>query len=249
MSTQSGPKEGGLVRIASIVVLACLLAVVIRIFLFQPFNVTSGSMEPTLLVGDYFFLSKYAYGYSRFSLPFSPPTFGGRIWARQPQRGDVVVFRYPKDDRVEFVKRVVGLPGDRIQLIDDVLQINGEPVKRERVGDVVDRDELGPIPAVRHWRETLPNGATYTTNELVGRRYGPVTTRVYDIPAGHCFIIGDNRDNSRDSRDLSDIGYVPFENIIGRAQIIFFSIEGEHAWMIWRWPWAVRWSRLFNLVR
>jgi signal peptidase I len=239
-----------MIRVTSIVVLAGLLAVVIRTLLFLTFSVTSGSMEPTLLVGDDFLLTKFSYGYSRYALPFSVPLFNGRILASSPQRGDVVVFRYPKDDRVDFVKRVVGLPGDRIQLIDDVLHINGEPVKRERVDrDIVDHDELGPIPPIKRWRETLPNGVTLTTNELIGRRTGPVTTPVYDVPAGHCFIIGDNRDNSRDSRDLSDIGYVPFENIIGRAQFIFLSLgSGASAWQVWRWPTAARFDRSFRLV-
>jgi signal peptidase I len=238
-----------MIRVTSIVALAGLLAVVIRTFLFLTFGVTSESMEPTLLVGDDFLLTKFSYGYSRYALPFSVPRFKGRILESQPQRGDVVVFRYPKDDRVDFVKRVVGLPGDRIQLIDDVLNINGKPVKRERVGDIVDHDEFGPIPEVRRWREMLPNGVTYTTNELVARSR-PVTTRVYDVPAGHCFIIGDNRDNSRDSRDLSDIGYVPFENLIGRAQIIFLAMgNGAAAWQLWRWPTAARFGRWFTVVR
>src|SRR5947209_1812149 len=138
-----------MIRVTSIVILAGILAVVIRTFLFLTFGVTSESMEPTLLVGDDFLVTKFSYGYSRYALPLSLPLFDGRILASPPQRGDVVVFRYPKDDKVDFVKRIVGLPGDRIQLVDDVLRINGEPVKRERVGDIVDHDEFGPIPPVR----------------------------------------------------------------------------------------------------
>jgi signal peptidase I len=206
-------------------------------------------MKATLLVGDYLFVSKYTYGYSRYSLPFSPPLFSGRIFAHEPQRGDVVVFRLPRDDSTDYIKRVIGLPGDRIQMINSVLYINGEPVKRERVQDFIDVDESGRSQRVRRYRETLPNGVSYDTLDLVENGYYD-NTPVYTVPPGHYFMMGDNRDNSTDSRVLSQVGYVPFENIIGRAEIIFFSInEGERAWAVWRWPWAVRWNRLFTIVR
>jgi signal peptidase I len=202
-----------------------------------------------LLVGDYLFVSKYSYGFSHYSLPFSPPLFSGRIWAGSPERGDVVVFRLPKDDSVDYIKRVIGLPGDRIQMIAGVLHINGQPVTRERIDDFIETDEHGQTSRVKRWRETLPNGVSYATLDLIDNGFYD-NTPVYEVPPGHFFMMGDNRDNSTDSRVLSQVGYVPLENIIGRAQIIFFSIgEGDRAWEVWRWPWSVRWARLFAIVR
>ena len=225
-----------------------LIALLIRILLFQPFNIPSGSMKPTLLVGDYLFVSKYSYGYSRYSLPFSPPLFSGRILGSAPERGDVVVFRLPKDDSTDYIKRVIGLPGDRIKMVDGLLHINGVPVKRERMGDFID-DEGGGTDRVRRWRETLPNGVTYESLDLQDN--GPLdNTEEYIVPSGHYFMMGDNRDNSTDSRVLSAVGYVPFENLIGKAQIVSFSIGGDvPVWHFWSWPRSMRWSRLFTIVR
>ena len=186
---------------------------------------------------------------SHYSLPFSPPLFHGRILASEPQRGDVVVFRFPKDDTIDYIKRVIGLPGDRIQMIDGLLHINGEPVTRERISDFIDDDEYGRTSRVKRWQETLPNGVTYTTLDLMENGFYD-NTEVYLVPPDHYFMMGDNRDNSADSRVLSEVGYVPFENLVGRAQIIFFSIgNGVSAWEVWRWPWAMRWGRLFSIVR
>ncbi|HMG80934.1 MAG TPA: signal peptidase I [Xanthobacteraceae bacterium] len=208
---------------AGALVLPVIVALLIRIFLFQPFNIPAGSMMPTLLVGDYFFVSKYAYGYTHYSLPFSPRLFSGRLLASEPQRGDVVVFRLPKDDSVDFVKRIVGLPGDRIQMIDDVLQINGQPVKHERIDDFVTGD-TGPLARMKRYRETLPNGVSYTVIAFANSGFY-ANTPVYTVPLGHYFVLGDNLDNSTDSRVLSQIGYVPFENLVGRAAMIFYSID------------------------
>jgi signal peptidase I len=240
------PKEGGLAEGIRVIVHALVIALIIRTFLFQPFNIPSGSMKATLLVGDYLFVSKYSYGYSHYSFPLSPPLFSGRIFASQPHRGDVVVFRLPKDDSVDYIKRLIGLPGDHIQMKDGMLYINGTAVKREREPDFID-DENGEH--VRRWRETLPNGVSYDTLDLQDNGFLD-NTQEYVVPPGEYFMMGDNRDNSTDSRVLSQVGYVPFENLIGKAQLIFFSIgDGEPAWHIWSWPWAVRWSRLFTLVR
>jgi len=231
MSVTSGAKrkEGGVGEFIRLLIHAGIIALVIRTFLFQPFNIPSGSMKATLLIGDYLFVSKYSYGYTHYSLPFSPPVFSGRVLGSQPQRGDVVVFRLPKDDTTDYIKRVIGLPGDRIQMVGGVLHINGQRVKQ--------------------YRETLPDGVSYNTLDLTDNGFYD-NTPVYTVPPGDYFMMGDNRDNSTDSRVLSAVGYVPFENIVGRAQMIFFSIaEGEHAWMFWRWPWSVRWDRLFTLVR
>src|SRR5215813_5250592 len=237
MSVTSGTKrkEGGVAETVRVIIHALIIALVIRTFLFQPFNIPSGSMKATLLVGDYLFVSKYSYGYSKFSLPLSPPIFSGRIpgdWS--PQRGDVVVFRLPKDPSTDYIKRVIGLPGDKIQVVDGVLNINGVAVTRE--------------PPVKRWKETLPNGVSYYTLDLVDNGFAD-NTQVYTVPPDHYFMMGDNRDNSTDSR-FSQVGMVPLENIVGKAQIIFFSVyEGERAWQFWRWPASVRWSRLFTIVR
>jgi len=243
-------RETGIIETIRVVVHALIIAFVIRTFLFQPFNIPSGSMKETLLVGDYLFVSKFSYGYSHYSLPLSPPLFSGRIWSGNPQRGDVVVFRLPRDDTTDYIKRVIGLPGDRIQMIDGVLHINDVPVKRERISDWIDTEEGGRRTVVKRWQETLPNGVSYTTLDMYDGHSFLDNTQVYEVPAGNYFMMGDNRDNSQDSRVLSAVGYVPLENMVGRAQIIFFSIgEGEYAWQIWRWPWTVRWNRLFRMVR
>jgi signal peptidase I len=158
----------------------------------------------------------------------------------------VVVFALPRDPSTDYVKRLIGLPGDRIQVIGGLLHINGVPVKRERIGDFVD-DEDGR--AVRRWRETLPNGVTYAVLDLQDNSFLD-DTQEYVVPAGHYFMMGDNRDNSLDSRVPSEVGYVPFENLIGKAQIIFLSMrDGKPAWHIWSWPWSMRWSRLLTFIR
>src|SRR5688572_14576279 len=202
-----------------VVLLIPLAAIVlmVRMFLFQPFDTPSSSMAPTLIVGDKFFVSKFAYGYSNHSIPTSPPLFSGRIFGAQPAYGDVVVFRL-KDGVTDYVKRVVGLPGDRIQMRNGLLHINGRPVAREQV---FSGDACGPgaTPGKR-WRERLPNGVTHETLDCVDNGFYDNTPE-YRVPAGHFFMMGDNRDNSSDSRVLSSVGYVPYENLIGRFAGIY----------------------------
>jgi len=251
MSVSSGTKrkEGGFGETARVIFHALIIALVIRTFLFQPFNIPSGSMKATLLVGDYLFVSKYSYGYSHFSLPLSPDLFSGRIpGGLLPRRGDVVVFRLPKDTSTDYIKRVIGLPGDKIQMIDGVVNINGVPVKHEPAPPFIETEEGTVEAPVKRWKETLPNGVSYYTLDLVDNGFAD-NTQVYTVPPGDYFMMGDNRDNSTDSR-FSQVGMVPLENIVGKAQIIFFSVyEGEHAWEFWRWPVSVRWNRLFTIVR
>jgi len=222
--------------------IAVLLSpVLIRTFLFQPFNIPAGSMKPTLLVGDYIFVSKYSYGYNRFSFPFSPPLalISGRVFASEPERGDVVVFRLPKDPSTDYVKRVVGLPGDRIQMVNGVLHINGTPVKREQIEDFVETEDNGREVHIKQWRETLPNGVSHMTLDMIENGFYD-NTKEYRVPAGHYFMMGDNRDNSSDSRVENAVGYVPAENLIGRVQIMFWSVDEKG---------HVRSERLANKVR
>ena len=246
---KTAKEEGGILETIKVVVQALLIALVIRTLLFQPFNIPSGSLIPTLLIGDYLFVSKYTYGYSKHSAPFSPPLFSGRIWAAEPKRGDIAVFKLPTDNSTDYIKRVIGLPGDRIQMIDGILHINNQPVKRERIADYVTNDAWGRSTPVIRYRETLPNGLGHEIIESQGDTGSFDNTPVFTVPAGHFFMMGDNRDNSLDSRDRS-VGFVPFENFVGRAEIIFFSIEdGASAWRVWEWPWTVRWTRLFSAIK
>ena len=231
-----------------VVIHALILALIVRVFLFQPFNIPSGSMIPTLLIGDYLFVSKYSYGYSRYSFPFGLNLFSGRIWAAEPKRGDVVVFKLPRDNQTDYIKRVIGLPGDEIQMIHGVLHINGKAVEKVKVDDFV---LAGPNGRDRHftrYMETLPNGVSYPVLDLVNEGVAD-NTEVYKVPDDHFFMMGDNRDNSTDSRFLSEVGFVPFENLVGKARVIFFSIDEEASfWQVWRWPADVRWDRIFTTV-
>lgn len=228
--------------------IAFLVALVFRSFIYEPFHIPSGSMKKTLLVGDYLFVSKSAYGYSRFSLPLGIDFFDGRVFADEPKRGDVVVFRPPAYQNTDYIKRLVGMPGDRIQVTNSELYINGEKIPRERMEDFIDVSPTGSRRFIPRYRETLPNGVTYDTLDI--RTNGDLdNTQEYVVPEGHYFMMGDNRDSSTDSRVLGKVGYIPFENLIGRAEVIMLSTNGKaRFWEFWNWPGAIRTERLFTSV-
>lgn len=243
--SQNKKSENSFWETVSVVIQALLLAAVIRTLLFQPFTIPSGSMMPTLLVGDYIFVNKFAYGYSKYSMPFSPDLFDGRIWEGEPKRGDVVVFRFPPNPSIDYIKRCVGLPGDRIQVKEGVLYINDKPVPKVADGTFnsdYSRDLRDNIPV---FKETI-DGKSFDTLDEAPDTLGD-NTREFIVPEGHYFMMGDNRDNSADSR--FDVGYVPAENLVGRASVIFFSLGNNTSFSeVWKWPFNMRWSRLFKSV-
>jgi signal peptidase I len=237
--------SGGFGETVKVIVQALLLALVIRTVLFQPFSIPSGSMMPTLVQGDYLFVSKWSYGYSKYSFPSLKPWIGylpfeGRIIAMAPTRGDVIVFRKPGDEETDYIKRLIGLPGDRVQVKDGILFLNDVAVPREAAGEFTAEDGS----KVQQFTETLPNGVSYLTLDLSPNSTGD-NTREFVVPPDHYFMMGDNRDNSLDSR--FDVGYVPAENLVGKAQVIFFSIGGNSSPLkIWDWPTELRPSRFFS---
>jgi signal peptidase I len=253
-------------ELAKTLIWAVLIAIIVRTFAFEPFNIPSGSMIPTLLIGDYLFVSKTAYGYSKYSFPGSVVPFSGRIWSGEPKRGEVIVFRPPGEPDTDFIKRLIGLPGDRIQVTGGILQINGKPVERKRIEDYVDPSEPN-VPGVPQYLETLPNGVTHRILEADGDT-GPLdNTPVYVVPRGDYFMMGDNRDRSNDSRvgpgimtmpatqEITDpalldpVGFVPAENLIGPAKILFWSYDDSFRGLNpITWVTALRWQRLLNLI-
>jgi signal peptidase I len=230
-----------------ILIYALLIALVERTLFFQPYNIPSGSMEDTLLVGDFLFVEKFAYGYSRHSIPYGRflPSFD-RVLVHAPERGDVAVFALPSEPERDFIKRIVGLPGDQVQVVHGVLYLNDRPVPKVRVADYIE-DQNGYRHHIARYRETMPNGKSYDVldAEVDGLNDN---TPVYTVPAGHYFMMGDNRDDSDDSRGI--VGYLPAENLVGRAEFKFFSIDDRktHAWTFWKWPSAIRWGRLFSHI-
>lgn len=229
------------------IIYAVLIAVMIRSFLFEPFRIPSGSMYPTLEVGDYLFVSKYSYGYSKHSFPFSMVPLSGRVWQTTPERGDIVVFKLPKDNKTDFIKRVIGLPGDTIEVKRGRLYINDTLVERKETGDYK-IDEFVIRPETYHeYEEILPEGLVHHILEVSDHEPRVDNTIKFEVPEGHYFMMGDNRDRSDDSR--INVGFVPEENLVGKARFLFFSHNDKGAWYKpWTWFDAIRWNKIFNTL-
>ena len=228
---------------------ALIIAVIIRSLIIQPFYIPSSSMEPNLLVGDRLFVTKYSYGYSKHSFPFSPPIFKERILSKKPNRGDVVVFKTPADNRTDYIKRLIGLPGDQIQFIDSNLYINNNEVLKSRISK---NDEIycgNKTIKVFTFEELLPNKKKYNTVYLKDFSYQ--NSDIFIVPEKHYFFLGDNRDCSKDSRFLSSVGYVHEDNLVGKAQFIFFSSDKSkgNIFSFWKWNKSVRFDRFFKKIK
>jgi len=237
-------------EMAKTLLLAVVLALLIRTFLFEPFNIPSSSMKPTLLVGDYLFVYKPSYGFSRYSFPFGIAPIKGRILAgdKEPKRGDVIVFKLPTNTSIDYIKRIVGMPGDRVQVLNGRLYINHHLVPRQQIG-LKRIEEGGRKVTVTEYIETLPGGIMHRIYEESDSE-ALDNTNEYIVPENHYFAMGDNRDNSQDSRVQSVVGYIPLENIIGRADLLFFSTNGTaNMAEIWKWPKTIRYERLFTRIR
>jgi len=246
------PAKNETVEVIKTVFWALVIALFLRVLLFQPYTIPSASMEPNLYEGDYIVVTKFSYGWSHVSIPFSPPIFSGRIFAKPPQRGDIAVFKTPAGKHLDLIKRVIGLPGDRIQMRQGLLYINDKQVPRTPLGTVKEDIGEGYVRDVARFRETLPNGKSYVTNDF-GTDGQLDNTDVYLVPAGHYFMMGDNRDNSEDSRvppEAGGVGYVPAENFEGKAQIILLSWKpGASIFKPWTWVLNLQPSRFFNILK
>ncbi len=227
---------------------ALVIAIVIRSLLIQPFYIPSSSMEPTLLVGDRLFVTKYSYGYSKHSFPFSPPILSKRIMFRSPERGDVVVFKTPADNRTDYIKRLIGLPGDRIQFIDANLYLNNSEIFKSKITNKSKIYCGSKIVDVYRFEEKLPNGKKFQTVYL--KDYTYQNSDLYTVPKDHYFFLGDNRDCSKDSRFLSSVGFVHKDNLVGKAQFIFFSSDKRKGRFLefWKWHKSIRLNRTFNTI-
>ena len=225
---------------------ALVIAIAIRSLLIQPFYIPSSSMEPNLLVGDRIFVTKYSYGYSKHSFPFSPPIFKGRIMHKNPERGDIVVFKTPADNRTDYIKRLIGLPGDKVQFISSNLYINSSEVMKSRLStkDIIfcGKKKID----VFTFEELLPNGKKFIT--VYSKEYTFQNSDPFIIPKNHYFFLGDNRDCSKDSRFLSSVGYVHKDNLVGKAQFIFFSSDRSigSIFSFWKWNKSLRFNRFFK---
>jgi signal peptidase I len=229
------------------IIIAILIALFIRSFFVEPFNIPSGSMKPNLLVGDFIFVSKWSYGYSKHSLPFSLPLIPNRIFNKLPERGDVVVFKTPQDNRTDYIKRVIGLPGDKIKIINGQININDQLIIRKKNEDFIDVDKKGNKKRIRKYQEYFYKKEIEVLDIM---DFGMVdNTPIFLVPENHFFVMGDNRDNSQDSRFLNVVGYVPIDNLVGKAQFIFFSLENSRFIELWKWPKSIRFDRLFKAIK
>ncbi len=228
---------------------ALVIAVIIRSLFFQPFYIPSSSMEPTLLIGDRIFVKKYSYGYSKHSFPFSPPFFSRRLFEKAPSYGDLVVFKTPADNRTDYIKRLIGLPGDSIQFKNGKLFLNKKEIIKEKISDLYQIRCGNNSPETNAYKETLPNGKQYIA---VYNKLGTMqNTDEYKVPDDHFFFLGDNRDCSKDSRYLSSVGYVSNENLVGKASIIFFSNDTISSSILkfWNWDKSLRIGRFFSFLK
>jgi signal peptidase I len=243
------PQQSTLGETLRTIVFAVLIALCIRTFIFEPFNIPSSSMVPTLLIGDYLFVSKYSYGYGDYGTFWGLVPFKGRIFENdQPQRGDVVVFKWPKDNSTDYIKRLIGLPGDRVQMKEGILYINDVAVGRAQLASPLTEPGDQPPSSVTDYTEHLPDGPDHIIRKRNGDDNPLDNTQEFTVPLHHYFMMGDNRDNSQDSR-TENVGYVDESNLVGKARIIFFSLDGDtHFWEFWKWPWAIRWDRLFRKI-
>ncbi len=245
-SMTKGKKNSFFGNLKSIFI-AIFIALLIRSFIFEPFNIPSGSMKPNLLVGDFIFVSKYSYGFSKHSLPFSIPLIPGKIFSNTPERGDVVVFKTPENNRTDYIKRVIGLPGDKIEIKNGIIFINGSEILRKKLNDFIDTDNKTSNKRVRMYNEYFFNKEInildITDNGIADN------TQLFNVPENHFFVMGDNRDNSQDSRFISTVGFIPYENLVGKAQFIFFSLENARFLQIWKWPNSIRYQRIFQKIQ
>jgi signal peptidase I len=226
--------------------IAVFIALLIRSFIAEPFNIPSGSMKPNLLVGDFIFVSKWSYGYSRHSLPFSIPLIPFKIFSKMPDRGDVVVFKTPQDNRTDYIKRVIGLPGDKIKIINGEIYLNNKVVIRKKLKDFIDTDENALTKRARKYKEFFDD-TTFDILDIMDNGIAD-NTQLFEVPKGYFFVMGDNRDNSQDSR-FKTVGFIPVDNLVGKARFIFFSLENSRFLEIWKWPNSIRVNRLFSVIK
>ena len=240
-------KNSNIISNLKSIFLAIFIALIIRSFLAEPFNIPSGSMKPNLLVGDFIFVSKWSYGYSKHSLPFSIPIIPKKIFSKLPKRGDIVIFKTPQDNRTDYIKRVIGLPGDKIKINNGNIIINDKVILRKKLSDFVDKDKNISIKRIRKYKEYFYD-LEIEVLDIMDQGILD-NTSLYIVPEEHFFVMGDNRDNSQDSRVINVVGYIPINNLIGKAQFIFFSLENSRFLELWKWPKAIRTERIFMKIK